>query len=183
MHRREMKQRIGVFLSSKSDLPISFHRAAEEVGAWIGQTGRTLIYGGSRSGLMEVLAQSAARNGGHVIGVVPQIIVERGLVSDVCHVTIHTADLTDRKAAMMRESDVLLALPGGMGTLDEAFTVLGASTIGISKKHLVLYNVDGCWDTLLRAIDDLTQRGLIKPSHYSQPLVAQSIEDLERLCQ
>lgn len=178
-----MKRRIAVFLSSKSALPESYRRAAEEVGAWIGRTGRTLVYGGSRMGLMEVLAQATAKAGGHVVGVVPQVLIDRNLVSEACHTTFYTADLTDRKATMMREADVCVALPGGTGTLDEVFTVLAAATIGTGSKPVVLYNVDGCWDTLLRCLDDLTTRGLITPRPEAVPLVASTVEELERLCE
>lgn len=177
-----MKSRIAVYLSSKSALPESYRRAAEEVGAWIGRTGRTLVYGGARAGLMEVLAQATAKAGGHVVGVVPQILIDRNMVSDACHTSFYTADLADRKATMQRESDICIALPGGLGTLDEVFTVLAATTIGTSQQPVVLYNVDGCWDTLLRCLDDLTQRGLITPRPETTLLVASTIEELERIC-
>lgn len=177
-----MKSRIAVYLSSKSALPDSYRRATEEVGAWIGRTGRTLVYGGSGVGLMEVLAQATVKAGGHVVGVVPQILIDRGLVSDACNVTHYTADLADRKATMMREADICVALPGGLGTLDEVFTVLATATIGIERKPVVLYNVDGCWDSLLRCLDDLTHRGLITPHPATTPLVVSTIEELERIC-
>ena len=78
-------------------------------------THRTLVYGGARKGLMEVLAQSVKRHGGRIYGMVPDILQERGWVSDTLDVTFRCVDLTDRKAMMNRESDVLVALPGGMG--------------------------------------------------------------------
>ena len=115
-------QKIGVYLSSKADLPESYTEAAQKVGELIGRTGRTLVYGGARKGLMETLAQSVKANGGRVFGMVPDIIVARGLESEL-DVTFRCVDLTDRKAMMNRESDVLVALPGGIGTLDEVFTV------------------------------------------------------------
>ena len=113
-----MKTRIAVFLSSRSDIPAAYLPAAREVGEWIGRTGRTLVYGGARKGLMEVLAQSVTQHGGRVFGMVPDVIVERGLESEAIDVTFRCADLSDRKDMMNRESDVLLALPGGIGTLD-----------------------------------------------------------------
>ena len=143
-------QKIGVFLSSKSDLPESYVQAAREVGALIGRTGRTLVYGGARKGLMEVLAQSVKANGGRVYGMVPDIIVDRGLVSDTLDVTFRCVDLSDRKAMMNRESEVLVALPGGIGTLDEVFTVMANAVIGIGRQPVVFYNVDGCWDAVLQ---------------------------------
>ena len=174
-------RKIGVYLSSKDNLPESYVRAAREVGELIGRTGRTLVYGGARKGLMEVLAQNVKLHGGRVYGMVPDIIVERGLESEAVDVTFRCAALSDRKDMMNRESDVLVALPGGIGTLDEVFTVLANTGIGIRRQPLVFYNVDGCWNALLAALDDLFRQGLIsgKPDDYY--LVAATIEELERL--
>ena len=174
-------RKIGVYLSSKDNLPESYFRAAREVGELIGRTGRTLVYGGARKGLMEVLAQNVKLHGGRVYGMVPDIIVERGLESEAVDVTFRCAGLSDRKDMMNRESDVLVALPGGIGTLDEVFTVLANTGIGIRRQPLVFFNVDGCWNALLAALDDLFRQGLIsgKPDDYY--LVAANIEDLERL--
>ena len=176
-----MNQKIGVYLSSKSGLPASYEQAARELGEWIGRTGRVLVYGGARKGLMEVLAQGVKRCGGRVYGMVPDIIVERGLQSDAVDVTFRCAGLSDRKDMMNRESDVLLALPGGIGTLDEVFTVLANTCIGIRRQPLVFFNVDGCWNALLAALDDLFRQGLIsgRPEDFYQ--VASNIDELEQL--
>lgn len=174
-------QKVGVYLSSKDNLPESYVRAAREVGELIGHTGRTLVYGGARKGLMEVLAQSVKQHGGRVFGMVPDVIVERGLESEAIDVTFRCAGLSDRKDMMNRESDVLLALPGGIGTLDEVFTVLANTCIGIRRQPLVFFNVDGCWNALLAALDDLFRQGLIsgRPEDFYQ--VASNIDELEQL--
>ena len=174
-------RKIGVYLSSKDNLPESYVKAAREVGELIGRTGRTLVYGGARKGLMEVLAHSVKQHGGRVLGMVPDVIVERGLESEAIDVTFRCADLSDRKDMMNRESDVLLALPGGIGTLDEVFTVLANTCIGIRRQPLVFFNVDGCWNALLAALDDLFRQGLIsgRPEDFYQ--VASNIDELEQL--
>ncbi len=161
-------EKVGVYLSAREGLPEAYTAAAHEVGKLIGCTGRTLVYGGSRCGLMEILAQGVKRTGGRVYGMVPDIIAERGLVSEAVDVTFRCADLTDRKAAMERESDIFVALPGGLGTLDEIFSVLGNACIGIRRKPVVFYNAGGCWDKLLTALDALHDAGLIveSPSTY-----------------
>ena len=174
-------QKIGVFLSSKSDLPESYVQAAREVGALIGRTGRTLVYGGARKGLMEVLAQSVKANGGRVYGMMPDIIVDRGLVSDTLDVTFRCVDLSDRKAMMNRESEVLVALPGGIGTLDEVFTVMANAVIGISRQPVVFYNVDGCWDAMLAALTNLFEQGLVSGEPADYYSVATNIAELEAL--
>ena len=174
-------QKIGVFLSSKSDLPESYVQAAREVGALIGRTGRTLVYGGARKGLMEVLAQSVKANGGRVYGMMPDIIVDRGLVSDTLDVTFRCVDLSDRKAMMNRESEVLVAFPGGIGTLDEVFTVMANAVIGISRQPVVFYNVDGCWDAMLAALTNLFEQGLVSGEPADYYSVATNIAELESL--
>lgn len=174
-------QKIGVYLSSKENLPESYVQAAREVGELIGKTGRVLIYGGARKGLMEVLAQSVKQHGGRVYGMVPEIIEKRGLVSDTIDVTFRCVDLSDRKMMMNRESDVLVALPGGIGTLDEVFTVMANTVIGIRHQPVVFYNVDGCWDALLAALDNLFEQGLVSGSPSDYYSVAHNIQELASL--
>lgn len=174
-------QKIGVYLSSKENLPESYVQAAREVGELIGKTGCILIYGGARKGLMEVLAQSVKQHGGRVYGMIPEIIEKRGLVSDAIDVTFRCVDLSDRKMMMNRESDVLVALPGGIGTLDEVFTVMANAVIGIRHQPVVFYNVDGCWDALLAALDNLFEQGLVSGSPSDYYSVAHNIQELASL--
>lgn len=174
-------QKIGVYLSSKENLPENYVQAAREVGELIGKTGRILIYGGARKGLMEVLARSVKQHGGRVYGMVPEIIEKRGLVSDAIDVTFRCVDLSDRKMMMNRESDVLVALPGGIGTLDEVFTVMANTVIGIRHQPVVFYNVDGCWDALLAALDNLFEQGLVSGSPSDYYSVAHNIQELASL--
>lgn len=173
--------KIAVYLSSKSELPESYVNATREVGKFLGSTGRTLVYGGCRRGLMEVLAQAAKQAGGRVYGVVPEIIEQRGLVSDAIDVTFRCVDLHDRKEVMERESEAFIVLPGGIGTLDEAFSVLANTTIGLARKPVIFYNVDGCWDALLAALDNLFNQNLISGSPTDYYAVATSIAQLEEL--
>lgn len=160
--------RVGVFLSSKEGLPPAYVTVAERVGALLGHTGRTLVYGGACRGLMEVLARSARQSGARIYGVVPDILFERGWVSECIDVTFRCADLNDRKAVMMRESDAFVVLPGGIGTLDEAFTVMANAVIGLRRQPVIFYDVDDCWTPLLHALDTLFSQGLVSgvPADY-----------------
>ena len=161
------------FLSSKTELPAAYAEAAAVVGAWMGRSGHTLVYGGARKGQMEVLAQAVKREGGRVIGVVPQVLVERNLVSHCVDVPLHCADLSERKAIMMRESEVFLILPGGIGTLDELFTVLAVNTLYAERRRVVLFNAGGCWDALLSLLDGLHAAGLVElPARETVDVVA-----------
>ena len=96
----------------------------------MGETGKTLVYGGASLGLMECVAQAVKTNGGHIIGVVPAKLEENGKVSALPDRIINTRNLSDRKDMIVEESDVLVALPGGVGTLDEIFHVMAAASIG-----------------------------------------------------
>ena len=174
-------KKIGVFLSSKDNLSQAYQEAAQQVGEYIGKNGYTLVYGGARKGLMETLAQSVRQSGGRIYGMVPDVLVQRSLVSDCIDVTFRCADLTDRKAMMNRESDVLVALPGGIGTLDEVFTVLANTCIGIRHQPVVFYNVNGCWDGMLKALNQLFDQGLISGSPSDYYHVANSVAELSQI--
>ena len=175
-------KKIGVFLSARDGLADIYVQAAREVGQWIGQTGRTLVYGGSACGLMEVLATEVKRAGGKVWGVVPRIIMERGLESQSIDVCFPCENLASRKAILNRESDILVALPGGIGTLDELFTVLGETAIGMpGAKTLVLYNADGIWDGLIAALEGLHSRGFLRDNYKDGLKVARNMEELKNI--
>lgn len=175
-------QNIGVFLSSHDEVPTAFRRAAEEVGSWIGATRRTLVYGGSDAGLMKVLAQAAKQAGARVFGIVPQFVVDRDLTSETLDVEIRTAALADRKTVMIDRSDILVALPGGVGTLDEVFTALAARMVGEHRKRVVLYDVERCWQPLLKLLDGMVENGLCAESLRRDIGVATNIAELEEFC-
>ena len=124
--------------------------------------GKTLVYGGADMGLMECICRAVKEGGGQVMGVVPTKLEEKGRVSDRLDVTFHTVNLSDRKDVILRESDILVALPGGVGTLDEVFHVVAAATIGYHSKRVVLYNIDGFWNSLLAVLNQMEAQGFIR---------------------
>lgn len=155
-------EKIGIFCSACSDIrPVYFERA-RELGEWMGREHKTLVYGGADLGLMECVAQAVKQNGGHVIGIVPAKLEERGHVSDCIDTVFHTRDLSDRKDLLAAQSDVLVALPGGIGTLDEVFHVMAASTIGYYQKKIIFYNIDGFYDGLLDCLRALESQGFVR---------------------
>ena len=113
-------------------------------------------------GLMRCLAESVTGAGGEVVGVVPRIVEDGGGESPLLTRIISCCDLNDRKAIMMEESDAFLVLPGGIGTLDELFTVAASSTIGYHNKPIVVYNIKGFWSSLVALLDDMQARGMIR---------------------
>ncbi|MBO1362349.1 TIGR00730 family Rossman fold protein [Prevotella sp. A2931] len=153
---------IGVFCSANNQIDAAYFRAADALGRWMAENGHTLVYGGCDLGLMEAVGRAVHDNGGTTIGVVPRVIEKAGRLSDAVSVEIACEDLTDRKQIMMERSDVFVALPGGIGTLDEIFTVAAAYTIGYHRKKLYLLNIGGFYDALIAVLDDLARRGMTR---------------------
>lgn len=132
-------------------------------------------------GLMECICRAVKEGGGTVMGVVPTKLEEKGRVSDRLDVTFHTVNLSDRKDVILRESDILVALPGGVGTLDEVFHVVAAATIGYHSKRVVLYNIDGFWDGLLAVLNQMEAQGFIRRPLENFLNVANTFDELKGL--
>ncbi len=147
----------------------------------LGRLGATLVYGGARFGLMETTARSAKEAGARIVGVVPYVLVERDRVSSLLDEHIPCRNLSDRKDIMLEKSDILVALPGGIGTLDEIFHIMAAATIGYHSKRVVLYNVNGYWNGLLSMLNGMLDAGFLRGDVEKFMAVASSIEQLENL--
>jgi uncharacterized protein (TIGR00730 family) len=102
-------------------------------------------------------------------------------VSRLLYEQVGCSNLSERKDIMLERSDVLVALPGGVGTLDEIFHVLAAATIGYHTKRVVLYNVNGFWNALLAAVDEMSQAGFVRGEMEKYLVVADNIAQLEDL--
>lgn len=150
-----MMDKIAIFCSASGNIdPVFFERTCE-LGTWMGQNGKTLVYGGANIGLMECTAKAAKENGAMVIGVIPTKLEERGRASDLLDVTFRTDNLSDRKDIMLNESDVIVALPGGVGTLDEVFHVMAAATLDYHRKKVIFYNINGFWNGIINFLAGL----------------------------
>lgn len=173
--------RIGIFCSSSNKLAPVYYEEAQRLGRWIGQQGKTLVYGGANCGLMEALAQSVQAEGGHVLGVVPQILVDHNRVSTHIDEIIYTHDLNDRKQQLIEQSDIILALPGSVGTLDEVFTVMAANTIGIHNKRVVFWNINGFWNGLFTMFEQMLKTGVVNKPFEQMMLQANTLEELQSI--
>lgn len=172
---------IGVFLSAREDVPQSYIDATKEFGTRIGKEGRTLIYGGSRTGLMEVIAKSVKEAGGKVIGIAPEIIYRQHLMSEQVDVEIPVANMADRKQIMIERSDIIVALPGGIGTIDEIFSTLSMRSIGYKAPEIILFNVDHCWDSLINMLEDFYARHVMPLPTDKVLHIATNIEDVMKI--
>ena len=154
--------KIAVFCSANSNIDAGYFKAAEELGRWMGENGHTLVFGGCNLGLMECVAKAVHGAGGRIIGVVPTIIERGGKASPSMDVCIPCDNLSDRKELMTVQCDAAVALPGGLGTLDEVFTMAASATIGYHHKPIVLLNVGGFWDSLVALLDDIQRKGMVR---------------------
>ena len=174
-------ENVAIFCAASENIAPGYFEAAAEVGAMLGRLGKTMVYGGARFGLMEATAKAAKAAGARIVGVVPDILVERDRVSHLLDEQVGCRNLSERKDMMLERSDVLVALPGGVGTLDEIFHVLAAATIGYHTKRVVLYNVNGFWNALLAAVDEMSQAGFVRGEMEKYLVVADNIAQLEDL--
>ena len=172
---------ICIFCSANSNIPTEYFERTSELGTWMGANGHTLVFGGCNLGLMECVAKAVHDARGMTVGVVPTIVEKGGKVSDYVDVKILCDNLSDRKDLMIERSDVIIALPGGVGTLDEIFTVLAAASIGYHNKRVILYNIGGFWDSLIAMLNDLKARGVLRAGFEDTVKVAHSLDEIAAL--
>jgi uncharacterized protein (TIGR00730 family) len=153
---------VTVYCSSSSAIDHAYVRAGAALGAGIAARGWALVYGGNSVGLMETLADAARAAGGRVIGVTPQSLVDKGIHDTRCDELIVTAGMRERKAIMEERGDAFVAMPGGLGTLEEIFEIIVGKSLGYHTKPIVLLNVEGFYDPLLTMIEHGIERGFIK---------------------
>jgi len=138
-----------VYCGSRPGHEPEFAALAREVGSWIGQNGGQLVYGGGHNGLMGILADAALAAGARVIGVIPKALVEKEWAHSGC-TELHIVDnMHERKRIMAEHADAFLALPGGIGTLEEFFEVWTWRQLGYHDKPVGLLNLNGFYDSLL----------------------------------
>ncbi len=161
-----------VFCGSSSRARGVYIEAARRTGAEIARRGLRLVYGGASVGLMGALADAALDAGGEAIGVIPAALVAK----EVAHTRLteqHVVEsMHDRKALMNELSDAFLALPGGLGTLDELFETLTWAQLGFHAKPVGLLNVEGFFDPLLAFCDRAVAEGFLHPAHRAMILVS-----------
>ena len=172
---------ITVYLGANEGNDPFLKEAVRELGAWIGTNGNTLVYGGSKSGLMGELAESVLQAGGKVIGVEPQFFIDAGFVYDEITELITTKDMSERKAKMIELGDVFIAFPGGTGTLEEITEVMSK----VSLKHLdapcILYNLNGYYDSLKQLLEHMIEMDLSSAEKQEGIYFAENLEEIQRI--
>ena len=168
---------VAVFCASADGVNPVYRETAIALGKALGERGVGVVYGGSKVGLMQAVAEGALAAGGPVIGVIPTVLVEL----EVAHTELSELHITDtmhtRKAMMGERSDAFLALPGGVGTLEELFEVLAWQTLKLHAKPVVLLNTNGFYDKLLGFLDHCVDEGMLRPKNRGILLVANTVDE------
>lgn len=173
-----------VYCGSRPGNTPGYAALAREVGTWIGEHGGQLVYGGGHNGLMGILADAALAAGARVIGVIPKALVEKEWAHTGCTELHIVENMHERKRIMAEHADAFLALPGGIGTLEEFFEVWTWRQLGYHDKPVGLLNLDGFYDSLLAFLHSAVQSGfmsewqmgLIQSGSHATSLLAQLVE-------
>lgn len=170
--------RICVFCGSRAGARPAYTAAAHQMGTLLAARGIGLVTGGGKVGLMGVVADAALASGGEAIGVIPRTLMDR----EVGHegmTELHVVEtMHQRKAAMATLSDAFIAMPGGIGTMEELFEVWTWSVLGIHSKPVGLLNVDGYYDHLIAFLDGAVSEGFFHSAHRARLVSATTPEAL-----
>ena len=153
-----------VFCGSRMGRNVAYAQAARDVGELIAVRGWRLIYGAGDVGLMGEVARAAVREGGITMGVIPTHLMEREKGKRDLGTLVITENMHERKKVMFMNSDALVVLPGGAGSLDEFFEVLTWAQIGLHSKPIFLLDINGYWQPLIRLLDHVIDQGFAEPN-------------------
>jgi uncharacterized protein (TIGR00730 family) len=169
---------ICVFCGSNAGAQPAYVETAEAVGRGLAERGVRLVYGGGKVGMMGAVADAARFAGGEVIGVMPQAIVDREIAHTGLDDLRVVGSMHERKALMAELSDAFIALPGGVGTLEELFEVYTWAQLGIHKKPIGLLDVAGYYRPLVTFLDHSVRERFVRPSTRSLLAVADDLDGL-----
>ncbi len=169
---------ICVFCGSSPGADAAYTEAARELGRLMAARNITLVYGGSNIGLMRAIADEVLKHGGKVAGVMPQGLIDL----EVAYTTLedfHVVDtMSQRKQLMAELSDAFIAMPGGIGTLDELFEVMSWNQLDIISKPVALLNTSGYYNHLVTFLRHTVDQHFVRPEHYANLLVDEKPEAL-----
>ena len=172
---------ITVYLGANEGNDPCLRKVVEELGAWIGNSGNALVYGGSKGGLMGALADSVLKAGGDVTGVEPNFFIENEFQHDGLTKLIVTKDMSERKNKMIELREAFIAFPGGTGTVEEIAEVMSK----VSLKHLeapcILYNLNGYYDDLKALLNHMIEKGLSSNERQEGIFFVENLDDIKRI--
>jgi uncharacterized protein (TIGR00730 family) len=171
-------RRVCVYCGANVGARPAYAEAATRLGRLLGERGLGLVYGGGNVGLMGVLADAALLAGAEVIGVIPQALMARELGHQGCKVLRVVGTMHERKAAMAEFADAFVALPGGLGTLDELFEAMTWAQLGLHQKPIGLLDVENFFAPLVAHLDQAVTEGFVRAEHRAALTVASDAETL-----
>lgn len=163
--KREIKGNVCVFCASSANIDERYLADARELGNLLAQGGWRCVNGGGAVGLMGAVTDGTLDAGGEVTGVIPKFMVDNGWCYDRLMDVVVTADMHQRKQMMSNMADAVIALPGGVGTLEELLETLTWRQLGLVKVPIIILNTLGYYDPLLAMLRHAIDEGFMKPSH------------------
>lgn len=154
-------QSICVYCGSNTGADPIFRETAESLGQAMASAGIRLVYGGGSVGLMGILARTVLAQDGKVTGVIPQFLKDRELMLKEVSDLVVTADMHERKRIMFERSDAFVALPGGIGTLEEVVEMITWAQLDQHEKPILIANINGFWDPLISQFHQMTKAGFL----------------------
>lgn len=169
---------ICVYCGSRSGHGAEYTDAARRLGRAMAAQGFGLVYGGASIGMMGVIADEMLAAGAAVTGVIPESLQQKEVAHAGLTELLITADMHERKRLMAERADAFIAMPGGLGTLEELFEILTWGQLRFHAKPIGLLNTGGYYDDLIRFLDGTVSEGFVHPRHRAMLRVSQSPEDL-----
>lgn len=169
---------LAVFCASSNGNDEDIYLNAYSVGEFLAKNKIRVVYGGSKLGLMGQVANGVLENNGEITGVIPDFLKTKEVVHTGLTNLITTEDMHGRKLKMHDLSDGFIALPGGFGTLEEFFEILTWGQLGLHKKPIGILNIAHFYDDLLKMMQNMVEKGLLKKENMGLVLVSDNIEDL-----
>jgi uncharacterized protein (TIGR00730 family) len=168
---------VTVYAASSCNIDEIYLSAARELGKLLAKHSITCIYGGGPNGLMGAVANSALDNGGKVCGIIPKFMIERGWLNTRLTDVVTTDDMHRRKSLMAERSDACIALPGGIGTLEELLEIITWRQLGLYCKPIIILNVNGFYDYLLEMLHKIEKENFMRHGHEEIWSVAKTPEE------
>lgn len=167
-----------VYCGSGDGRDPAYARAAGDLGREFGRNGVRLIYGGGSTGLMGIVARATLESGGEAVGIIPQFLVDRERAMQGLTELVVTQDMHERKWAMFERADAFVALPGGIGTLEELIEILTWAQLGRHSKPIAIANIGGFWNPLAALIEHMKAETFIHSQDLLNPLFIDTVEDV-----
>ncbi|MEM7397415.1 MAG: TIGR00730 family Rossman fold protein [Pseudomonadota bacterium] len=178
MTHRKKVETVCVYCGSGAGQNPAFTEAANALGEALATAETRLVYGGGDLGLMGIVARAVIKHGGHVTGIMPRFLHHRERMLHDVHELLVVDTMHERKHLMFEKSDAFVALPGGIGTLEEFVEQLTWSQLGRHRKPIVLVNIHGFWDPLLELFEQMVEHNFIRSGFELKMSVAESPGDV-----